>query len=99
MGEGGARSAAQDSTSGFRPSRASSDGTGGGYKTFCEPKRGFMGKWAAGKESGQKCYATYPATPVAGLRAVIPSIRREIPVVNRFKPNIAPMAPVEFHGR
>ena len=58
-----------------------------------------MGKWAAGKESGQKCYASYPATLVAGLRAVIPSIRREIPVVNMFKPNIAPMAPVEFHGR
>lgn len=52
-----------------------------------------MGKWAAGKESGQKCFATYPATLIAGLLTVIPSIRREIPVVNRFKPNIARWPP------
>jgi len=47
MGEGGARSAAQDSTSGFRPSRASSGGGGGDYKTPCEPKRGLIDKYAA----------------------------------------------------
>jgi hypothetical protein len=37
-----AGSAAQESTSGLRPSRASSDGAGEVYKTSCEPKRGFM---------------------------------------------------------
>jgi len=41
----------------------------------------------------------YPATLVSGLRAAIPSIRREIPVVNRFKPSSAAIAPVEFRGR
>jgi len=51
------------------------------------------------REPRLKCYAPYPATVVAGLRAAIPSIRRENPVVNRFKPSSAPMAHAEFHGR
>ena len=61
-------------------------------------EQGFYQQMGACKDSGAKPYVFYPATSVSGFPAAIPSIRREDPAVNRFKPSSAPMAPVEFHG-
>jgi hypothetical protein len=67
-------------------------------KAPASPKRGLHGWMAAGDEPGLKREVSYSATRVAGFRAAIPSIRREDPVVNRFKPTSAPIAAGEFHG-